>query len=796
LLIGSCFVTVPSELLIPTARDSIRVLDRDGRVMREVRADDGSRARWTPLEDLAPTIVPAIVAAEDRRFYDHHGVDPLAVARAVATSLWHRRIVSGASTLTMQLARTVAPHPKTLFGKLGEMAMALKIERTISKARIVEEYVNRVDFGPHLRGLPAASEAWLGKRARDLSLSEASLLAGLPRGPSLYALDRSPQRAHARRSTVLARMVRAGAITEAQRDLADASPIVVVPSDAAPIAPHFVEGLVAGRVRARSQGVASAWSNDVSEIATTIDVELQRAAEVAAKRTIDGLASKHVTAASVVVIDNATSEILAWIGSPDVHDAARQGANDGVVALRQPGSALKPLLYALAIERLGFTPATILPDVELHLPTSSGTWVPRNYDDRFHGPVSVREALGSSLNVPAAWTVDRVGVPAFLDRLRASGFDSLTESADHYGPAIALGDGEVTLLALTNAYATFTRGGEALPVRAVRSLRRVGGAIVTIPIAERARVVDPIAAALVTDVLKDRSARLRSFGDATPLDFDFEVAAKTGTSKGFRDNWCVGFSGAVTVGVWVGNFDGSPMQEVSGITGAAPLFREVMSAAMRTRAATRLAIDAASAPADLVKVDTCPLSGHRAGAHCHDRVKVWMPIATAEALPDCEQHVRLAIDRRNGLRAGPACAPSEVEERVFERFPTIYLPWATDDHRPLVPSATSPFCPSTEAIGPATDAGAREATLAIRRPLDGTRWVVDPETPRDKQAIVVELDAPASATSVTLLVDDVAFATKRAPFVFSWPIVEGTHRLVGRDDHGATSGVVSISVRR
>jgi penicillin-binding protein 1C len=281
----------------------------------------------------------------------------------------------------------------------------------------------------------------------------------------------------------------------------------------------------------------------------------------------------------VVVVENATGDVLAYVGSPDFGDRAHGGQNDGARAKRQPGSTLKPFVYGLAMERVGLTAASVLPDVELHLDVARGEYAPRNYDERFHGPVRLREALANSLNVPAVWTAAKVGDGAVLERLREVGFRSLLESPEYYGPAIALGDGEVTLLELAGAYATLARGGVTRPLR---FLKGEEGDLVARAGLER-RVMPPEIAAVLGDVLADRNARLASFGERSALELPFDVAAKTGTSKGFRDNWTVGYTREVTVAVWVGNFDGSPMEGVSGITGAAPIFRAVMDAAMRGR---------------------------------------------------------------------------------------------------------------------------------------------------------------------------------------------------------------------
>jgi len=539
---------------------SIRFLDRDGEVLREVRADeDHTRAQWVPLEDVGKNVQNAVIAAEDRRFEEHVGVDPEAIVRAAISDLVARRVVSGASTITMQLARVVSPHPRNLRGKLGEMAMAVRIEMSLTKNEILEQYVNRAPFADGIRGIGAASRWFFDKPPRELSVAEAATLASLPRGPHYYSLTKRPDRVLARRDRILDRMKAAGMIDAETYARAKAEPLTLQRGQGGFGAPHLTDALLSA---ARGKG-------DV--VATTIDRDLQRELERETIDTIRPLAKRNVTAASVIVVDNATGDVLAYVGSPRWDDDAHGGKNDGVRAKRQPGSTLKPFVYGLAMEDLGWTPATVLPDRELHLLTPSGPYSPRNYDERYHGDVRLREALGNSYNVPAVYAANEVGVARVLDRLRDVGLDTLDREADFYGPALALGDGEVRLWDLAGAYATLARGGVYKPLRATKSETE----------SEGRRVMSETSAEMVSDVLRDRAARISAFGEHNVLDLPFEVAAKTGTSKGYRDNWTVGFTDDVTVAVWVGNFDGSAMQNVSGITGAAPLFRAAITAAMR-----------------------------------------------------------------------------------------------------------------------------------------------------------------------------------------------------------------------
>jgi penicillin-binding protein 1C len=810
LLLGTAaFTPLPPELTRPDAYDtSTEILDRHGVVLREIRSNDGTRARWRSLDEVGPIVPRAVIAAEDRRFDLHPGIDPAAIARAAGQVVVNGRVVSGASTITQQLGRTLVKRPRSLHGKFLEMALAIRIEASLEKRAILEQYINRVTFGPGLRGIEAASRFYFDKPARDLSLAEAAALAGMPRGPSLYDPRRGTERILKRRARVLDRMVASGFIREEEASLAKEEPIVLAPKGSGLGAPHLVRGVLSGAI----DPIAGELRGKASSITLTIDRGLQREVEVLAQRTVGDLASRSVTAASVVVIENRTGEILAYVGSPDIEDAARLGHNDGVLALRQPGSTLKPFVYGLALERLGFTAGTALPDVALHFPSASpsgdGDYHPQNYDGRFHGPVRLREALANSYNVPAVWTAAALGPDRVLERLREVGLTSLTKEAASYGVAIALGDGEVRLLALAGAYATLARGGVLLPVRAVREARGLEGS----PLALRSgaveprRVLDEAAAYVITDILADRRARLASFGENSALELPFPVAAKTGTSKGFRDNFTVGYTPEVTVAVWVGNFDGSPMEGVSGVTGAGPLFREVMLAASRLYPPTAFV----RPEGRIEEAEVCPLSGDRPGPACpHTRREIFVFFVFGEkgaavgAAEDgrragparqCAMHEHVRIERRSGLRAGPGCPDSEVEERVFERYDADLRAWAEAAGRPVAPEAYSPRCPGArgDAIAASMGRSGRDR-LRIAYPPDGAAFAIDPSV-SGPQAIRIRADVPAGATGVAITLNGRRIALRAAPYAVDFPLTPGTHRARVEADGIAPSEDVAFTV--
>ncbi len=756
----AAFLPLPAALKKDAVyTESRRFLDRDGRVLREARAGDSTQARWVTLEEAGPNVRRAVVAAEDARFYQHPGVDPLSVVRAAGSAITERRIVSGASTLTMQLARNVEPHQRNLPGKLYEMACAIRIEGSLSKDEILEQYLNRAPFGVGIRGVSAASHRYFDKPPAELSLAEAATLASIPRGPAVYSIEKHPERVLRRRDRVLLRMQSQGLITDAERVRAQAEPLTPQLGRPQSGAPHFTIAL--------ENGAFGPLPAEPGALATTIDRDLQRETEIVIREALRPLAKKDVTAASVLVLDNATGDILAYVGSPEWSDP-HGGQNDGVRAQRQPGSTLKPFVYGLLMERRDASPATVLPDTELHLADTSGTYAPNNYDGRFHGPVRMREALGNSYNVPAVLAAHQVGPGPVVERLRAVGLRTLTAPAEHYGDAIALGDGEVRLLDLTNAYATIARGGMSLPVRALRSTQ----------VPEGERVLPSWEASLLTDMLSDRTARIASFGEANVLELAFPVAAKTGTSKGFRDNWTIGYTKEITVGVWVGNFDGLPMHGTSGITGAGPIFQGVMTAAMRHREAAPFVADA-----ETEEIEVCPLSGKRAGPHCHHHVRERVRRGTD--VGSCDMHDEIAIDKRNGLRATPGCDPRFVERREMLSLPDEYRSWAKGAGIELAPDSTSPLCGGSVAMGARGEGGGPR----IQYPVDGSRFAIERGRSRDAQMLPITVE---SSAKTRVLVDGRALPEVGSR-VF-WSLSPGDHEIVAETTLGIRGPAVRVRV--
>jgi penicillin-binding protein 1C len=768
LVVGMFFVRIPVEASAKhgSSASSLRVYDREHRLLREVRSEHGALRTHLPLTALGDRVREAVIAAEDVRFRKHVGIDPIAIVRALISSLRAHRVVSGASTLSMQLARTLKPHPKTLRGKLEEASLALKLELFWGKDRILEEYLNRVSFGPQLEGVEAAAQFYFNKPASAVSFAEAATLASMPKNPSRY--PKTLERLKTRRDYVLGRMVQSSLLGEDALTDARSESLTLGHFTAPSGAQHFVDALRSG---ALSSGSAV---TERSELSVTLDTKIQAIAEFSAAHVVSEFEAKHVTAASVVVLDNASGDVLAYVGAPP--SRAGHVYVDGVLALRQPGSALKPFVYALAMEKLGMQPWTLLPDLPLRIEAAGhddsragGPYVPQNYDGRFHGPVRLREALANSYNIPAVYLADKLGPQAVLTQLRALGMHSLTKSAEDYGAAIALGDGEVRLLDLARAYSTLARGG----------LDKAPRWLLTAPVSEAVRVIPEDVAHLTTHMLSDNAARLSAFGAGNALEFGFDVAAKTGTSKGYRDNWTVGYTSRYTVGVWVGNFNGSPMQGVSGVTGAGALFHEVVTALSQGELTGPLLRSFEEKSSRSHRV--CTLSGGKAGPHCAHAVAEF---GVGNAVPEmCTMHVQERIDAATGLLAGSSCPGATLQ--AFESFGEPYAAWALSAGRNLAPNTYAPSCPG-DPLGAHARAKAPPQLLA---PTTGTRFLLDTTRTRASQSV----DVRGSVTTFTLYVDGVRTGTTRTG-QFNWLPHEGAHELWIDAGEGSMSPHIHIEV--
>lgn len=535
------------------------LLDRHGEVIHELRIDNKNRRLdWVSLNNISPALVEAVIQSEDKRFYSHSGVDWKAVSYAMANKITSSR-PRGASTITMQFIDILNErlksrrYKRSLIEKWTQIQDARALENSWAKEEILEAYLNMVSFRGEFQGISAASRGLLGKEPHGLSALESIVLAALIRSPN------ASSQAVAKRGCLLKSALKLD-IDCKEIDIVTKSVLsgrhFVKPKNT--LAPH-----VALQLLKTSQGQTG---NEIRQVYSTIDAKLQIFASELLRQHLSSLKSQNVRDGAILVVDNKAGDILAYVGSSG--DLSSAPLVDGVKARRQAGSALKPFIYGLAIEKRLLTAASIIDDTPLDIPVINGIYRPMNYDSQFSGLVTLRTALASSLNVPAVKTLQIVGIESFLQRLKKLGFRELNEVDDFYGPSLALGAVDINLFEIVNAYRTLVNNGMWSEIQLTRDTNAKKPMV---------KVFSREAAFIISDILSDREARSKTFGMENPLSTRFWTAVKTGTSKDMRDNWCIGYSNKYTVGVWVGNFSGEPMWNVSGITGAAPLWIGIMN---------------------------------------------------------------------------------------------------------------------------------------------------------------------------------------------------------------------------
>jgi 1A family penicillin-binding protein len=592
---AAAYVVIAADLPSPEALRvqaasfvSTRIYDRNGHLLYEIVDPSGGRRILVPYEQISPHLINATVATEDERFWQHPGVDPLGILRAVFQNVQQGGIVSGASTIPQTLVDNVLLSPEertemTLKRKIREAILASEISRRYTKREILEIYLNEVNFGNLAYGIEAAAETYFSKEAGDLTLAEAAMLAGLPQAPAYWDPYTNWEGAKRRQAVVLDLMVEAGYISQSEAEAAKAEELRLQPLQLDVEAPHFVVWVQ--QLLEQKYGADVLYRSGL-RVTTTLDSRLQAIAQEEAQAHLEKLQDRHATNASLVAMKPDTGEVLAMLGSADFNDAEIDGQVNVALRLRQPGSSIKPVTYVTAFEK-GWTPATLIWDVETEFKDALGRpYVPRNYDGKEHGPVLVRQALAQSLNIPAVKTLDFVGLPAMLDTAHRLGIESLNRP--DYGLSLTLGGGDVTLMELTGAYGVFANGGKRVPPVAILRIEDAAGRVIEEykpPSGEQ--VLTPQHAYLITDILADNNARAGMFGQNNPLKLSRPAAAKTGTTDDWRDAWTLGYTPELVAGVWVGNADNTPMSKVAGSQGAGPIWHNFMERSLADQPASQ-----------------------------------------------------------------------------------------------------------------------------------------------------------------------------------------------------------------
>jgi 1A family penicillin-binding protein len=707
-----------------------QILDRYGNLLFEVFDQEAGKRTPVTLSGVPRYLVDATVATEDANFFTNPGVDFRGILRAARSNLEAGRTVAGGSTISQQFVKNVLIPPEeryeaTLSRKLREAVLAFQLSQSYSKAEILEMYLNEIYYGNLAYGVEAAAHAYFAKPVQDLTLAEASMLAGLPQAPALYDPFKNPQGAKERQGQVLDLMVRHGYLDAATAEEAKAETLQYATLDSGTIqAPHFVmyvRDLLAQRYgqRALFQGGFRVY--------TTLDLETQTLAEQVVSKHVATLARQDARNAGLVALDPRSGEVLAMVGSPDYSNAAIDGQVNATLADRQPGSSIKPIVYLTAFQR-GFGPATVVIDQRTSFPDGPGrSYTPENFDKRFRGPVTLRRALGNSLNIPAVKVLQFAGIRNVVRLARTLGITSLSEDRQ-YGLSFTLGGTEVKLLELAGAYAALANGGRAVaPDPILRIEDSQGTTVYERSAPPEEPVVDPRLTFLISDILSDDEARRETFGVNSPLKLNRPAAVKTGSTDDYRDSWAIGYTQTLLTGVWVGNSDGRPMRFVLGSSGAGLIWKEFMERALEGEPGVPF-----TPPEGLVRASVCADSGFLAGGQCGRTVTDWFR-AEHPPHPANAPKIQVAINSRSNKLATEYCPLPEIAFRTFGGSPTGEGPYAPteycDLHGPATGRARTPWesAPSPTPIPPSPSP--TQTPVSSRVPLGPTLAALPTWTP-------------------------------------------------------------------
>ena len=793
---------LPRRLQTP----SVRIVDREERLLYEALPGEGGRNTVVALDAIPIYCQQATIATEDRSFYTNPGVDLRGVLRAAWINLRGGETLAGGSTITQQVARNLLLSPaerseRSIKRKLRESLLAWQLTRRLSKDDILALYLNQTYYGGMAYGIESAAQTFFGKPIERLDLAECALLAGLPQAPAFYNPYTDLESALERQHTVLGLMERDGFINTEEARLAQDEHLIFSKQPYPSEALHFVM-----MVLARIDTLLS--PEEIQEIGslvvrTTLDLDWQRHAEKAVTHQLavlkqsDAGLGHRVNNAALTAIDPDTGDILALVGSPDYFEAEQGGAINMAISPRQPGSALKPLVYAAALDPQkssgGWTAATMLLDVKTSFLTIDGrAYIPANYDLREHGPVLVREALASSLNIPAVLALQHVGLKEFFDYSKKMGISTLGDP-EEFDLSLALGGGAVRLLDLSAAYGVFANGGYRVEPRLILEAHDIQGrSIFAAPENARTRVLDERIAWLINDILSDIDARRLGFGANSILRLDRTVAVKTGTTSNFHDNWTVGYTPELVVGVWSGNTNYEPMREVNGLTGAAPIWHEFMRAVLsgsREQVFRR--------PPGLAQAEVCALSGLLPSEGCKYRKMEWFIEGTQPQKVD-SIYRQVTLDSSTGLPANAATPPDRLIRTTVLDLPVEARGWAEERGLLLFSDVMDVEAEEAKSSLAPTLRGedeAKDAPLLLGSPAPGSTFRLDPGFSADAQRIRLEAQADRGLSQMTFWVDgEKVGSPDGAPYRVWWKLEAGEHRAwveaIGPDGSLITSPVV------
>jgi 1A family penicillin-binding protein len=724
-----------------------RILDRHGELLYEMFDHSGGKRTVVPLNEMGPLMKNAILAAEDATFYENAGVEPRGILRAIWQNYQAGELVAGGSTITQQLIRNVLLDPRERTGdrKIREAFLALELNANYSKDQILEWYLNEVNFGNLSYGVGTAAKTYFNKHPSELTLPEAALLAGLPQAPAQYDPFRNFNAAKNRQEDILDLMAHHGFITEEQADLAKEEPLQFVSTETTEATlryPHWV--FYVQSVLEERYGPKKLLTGGYT-VYTTIDPHLQNIAEFSVRQQLPTLARQNATNAALVAIEPTTGEILAMVGSPDYNDASIDGQVNAAVALRQPGSSIKPIVYTEAFRKGGMSPGTVIVDEPVSLPDGSGrVWRPQNHDNRFRGAVTLRKALGNSLNIPAVKVLQYSGLADTINFSKQLGMRSLGEPTQ-YGLSFTLGGGEVRLVELAAAYSVLANGGMQVPVTPIAKIVDYEGKVIFEHRPVGRQAVDPRAVFMTTSILADNEARRETFGVNSPMRLagNRPAAAKTGTSDDYRDTWTMGYTPSLVTGVWVGRADNRPTRFVASAQGAPQIWKSFME-----RALADWPFEPFDPPPGMVVEQICNSSGCNRDLLLEERSPAVMAKVAARAMAVDRATGRIADHEtpyddiifrtyRSAITGQGPFPPTEYSDRVGVNRPWEVLPATVVST--VLPGPTATYTP-----GPSpTSTPIPTATITPTPTPETPTPVPEPTKPPVDVPLVVQIRSPS-----------------------------------------------------
>jgi penicillin-binding protein 1C len=770
------FADLPSidRLQAGLALPSTRIYDRNHKLLYEILPPEGGRNSAVPLDQIPQHCIDAVIATEDANYYEHPGVDIAGIARALWINLRGGEVLAGGSTITQQVARTLLFDPeqraeRSLRRKLRESILALRLGSAYSKDDVLALYLNQSYFGNLAYGIDAAARAYFGTSAPELSLAECAMMAGILQTPGENDPLTRPEAAKERQETVLRLMVQNGKITRAEADIAKRDELQFSATPFPISAPHFVMAVWTQLQRDYPDQLFTGGL----EVTTTVDLDWQNAAEEITRQQLFNLnnpAPGKIPAgahnAALVAMDPFTGQVLTLLGSPDYFDESIDGNVNAALALRQPGSALKPFTYAAAMNPDlpdPWTAGTMILDVETPFITRKlQSYTPANFGLVEHGPVLIREALASSFNIPAVVTLEHVGLQSLVQLLANAGVETLVQNSN-IDLAITLGGGEVRLFDLTQAYSIFPNGGYRIQPSLILKVADHSGNTLyewKPPILTN-RVIDERVAYIVSSMLSDNAARIPSFGANSALNIGRPAAAKTGTTTDFRDNWVVGYTPNLTVGVWVGNADNTPMQDITGVSGAAPIWNAFLRRMLLGQPELSF-----QEPPGIVRAEICALSGLLPTPACTLRKSELFIEGTVPTEYDNLYHL-FEIDSQTGFLADESTPPERRIEKSFVVLPQEARDWGTRSGIKAPP------------VGAPIETPDEDQGLRLLEPDPYTVFQISPITPLNTQRLRLTVGAPPETESITYQMDGELLGTvTESPWVVWWPLELGDHELV------------------